>query len=90
MRGGLPYYPVISPLTISQTAQVIAEKAGAYKRSIRSQDMDLDDCIIAATALMQHAILATGNIRQYPMTQVKKTFLVHGTQVLREEEDREA
>ncbi|HYA88261.1 MAG TPA: hypothetical protein VEI57_14495 [Nitrospirota bacterium] len=79
---GYQNYTVISPLKVSQIAQVIAEKAGAYKRTIRSQDMDLDDCIIAATALMQHAILATGNIRHYPMTHVKKTFLVDETQVL--------
>jgi predicted nucleic acid-binding protein len=52
-----------------------AEKAGAYRKTTQSQDLELDDCIIAATAFIKHAILATGNIKHYPMTDIKKTVV---------------
>jgi tRNA(fMet)-specific endonuclease VapC len=63
---------LLDSLTIMDVTRDIAEKAGAYKRTIRSQGLDLDDCIIAATAFIQHAMLATGNIKHYPMTDIKK------------------
>lgn len=51
----------------------IAEKAGNYKRKIKSQRLELDDCLIAASARFIGATLATGNIKHYPMTDIKKT-----------------
>jgi hypothetical protein len=35
----------------------------------------LDDCIIAATAFVKHAVLATGNDKHYPMADIKKTVV---------------
>jgi predicted nucleic acid-binding protein len=43
------------------------EKAGAYKRDIKSQWLELMDCLIASTACAKNAILATGNAKRYPM-----------------------
>lgn len=50
----------------------IAEKAGNYKNRIKSQTLELDDCLIAASAQSIGAILATENIKHYPMTEIKK------------------
>jgi predicted nucleic acid-binding protein len=50
----------------------IAEKAGQYKRSIKSQSLELDDCFIAATAYEKNALLLTGNVKHYPMTDLDK------------------
>ena len=66
---------LLDSLTIIDVTRDIAEKTGAYKRTIRSQDLELDDCIIAATAFIEHAILATGNINHYPMTDIKKNVI---------------
>jgi tRNA(fMet)-specific endonuclease VapC len=66
---------LLDSLTIIEVTRGIAEKAGAYKRTIRSQGLELDDCIIAATAFLRHAMLATGNARHYPMTDIKKSVV---------------
>ena len=63
---------LLDSLTIIEVTRDIAEKAGTYKRTIRSQGLELDDCIIAATAFIKHSILATGNAKHYPMTDIKK------------------
>jgi len=49
----------------------IAEKAGSYKRAIKSQRPELIDCLIAATAHATRAILATSNAKQYPMPDIE-------------------
>lgn len=66
---------LLDSLIIIDVTREIAEKAGAYKRTIRSQGLELDDCIIAATAFIRHAVLATGNIKHYPMTDIKKNVV---------------
>jgi predicted nucleic acid-binding protein len=53
----------------------IAEKAGQYKRSIKSQSLELDDCFIAATAYDKNALLLTGNGKHYPMTDLDKKIV---------------
>jgi predicted nucleic acid-binding protein len=63
---------LLDSLTIIDVTREIAEKAGVYKRTIRSQGLELDDCIIAATAFIKHAMLATGNVKHYPMTDIRK------------------
>lgn len=62
---------LLDSLTIIDVTKNIAEKAGEDRRSIKSQDLELDDCIIAATAFMRHAALATGNDRHYPMADIE-------------------
>jgi predicted nucleic acid-binding protein len=34
--------------------------------------LELDDCLIAATAFIENAFLATGNEKHYPMKDIKK------------------
>jgi len=50
----------------------IAEKAGRYKRAVKSHTLELDDCFIAATAHAKNALLVTGNGKHYPMTDIDK------------------
>jgi predicted nucleic acid-binding protein len=64
---------LLDSLTIVDVTKSIAEKAGFYKRTIRTQGLELDDCIVAATAFAKHAELATGNVKHYPMGDIKKT-----------------
>jgi len=66
---------LLDSLSIVDVTRGIAEKAGAYKRTIKSQGLELDDCIIAATAFVKRATLATGNGRHYPMSDVKKAVV---------------
>lgn len=66
---------LLDSLTIIDVTRDIAEKAGAYRRLIKSQDIELNDCIIAATAFMRHAVLATGNVRHYPMADIEKEIV---------------
>jgi tRNA(fMet)-specific endonuclease VapC len=66
---------LLDSLTIIDVTRDIAEKAGTYKRTMRSQGLELGDCIIAATAFTAHAVLATGNVKHYPMTDIKKNFV---------------
>jgi predicted nucleic acid-binding protein len=49
----------------------VAEKAGFYKRSTRSHHLELDDCLVAATAFVHKAALATGNGKHYPMDDIR-------------------
>jgi len=66
---------LLDSLTIIDVTRDIAEKAGAYKRIMRAQGLELDDCLIAATAFARHAVLATGNAKHYPMSDIKKNVV---------------
>ena len=50
----------------------IAEIAGNYKRTVKSQQLELDDCFIAASAVAKQALLVTGNGKHYPMRDIEK------------------
>ena len=63
---------LIDSLNIFEVTREIAEKAGEYKRNERKQSLELDDCLIAATACIKGALLATGNLKHYPMEDIKK------------------
>ncbi|MBI1821188.1 MAG: type II toxin-antitoxin system VapC family toxin [Nitrospirae bacterium] len=63
---------LLDSLNIIEITKEIAEKAGSYKNRIKSQNLELDDCLIAASAQSIDAILATGNTKHYPMTDIKK------------------
>ena len=45
----------------------VAEIAGGFKRASRSRRLELADCLIAATAFVEGAAVATGNAKDYPM-----------------------
>ncbi len=66
---------LIDSLNIVDVTREIAEKAGKYKRDIKAQALELDDCLIAATSFVQGAVLATGNGKHYPMPDIKKEIL---------------
>jgi hypothetical protein len=44
----------------------VAQLAGDLKRKTRQQQLELDDCFIAATALIHQAVLITHNPKHYP------------------------
>ncbi len=66
---------LMESLTITEITAKIAEKAGQYKRTIKSQTLELDDCFIAATAHEKNALLVTGNGKHYPMTDLDKKVI---------------
>ena len=67
---------LIDSLNVVDVTREIAEKAGKYKRDIKAQALELDDCLIAATSFALRAVLATGNGKHYPMPDIKKEILV--------------
>ena len=66
---------LLDNLEIIPVTRAIAEKAGLYKGGIKSHSLELDDCIIAATAHLWKATLVTGNDRHYPMDDIKKAVV---------------
>lgn len=63
---------LMDSLNIVDVNREIAEKAGEYKRDEKRQSLELDDCLIAATAYVKKAVLATGNGKHYPMADINK------------------
>ncbi len=66
---------LLDSLTIIDVTRQIAEKAGSYRRTIRSHALELDDCMIAASAYLKGAALATGNAKHYPMGDIEKKLV---------------
>lgn len=66
---------LLDSLNIIDVTRKIAEKAGGYKKGIKSHSLELDDCLIAATAFVNNAVLATGNSRHYPMNDIEKLIV---------------
>jgi predicted nucleic acid-binding protein len=66
---------LLDQLEVLAVTRDVAEKAGSYKRSIRGHSLELDDCLVAATAFVHRAILATGNGKHYPMKDIKVTVV---------------
>lgn len=66
---------LLDNLEVLPVTRAIAEKAGQYKGGIKSHSLELDDCLIAATAHLHKAVLATGNDRHYPMDDIKKSVV---------------
>jgi hypothetical protein len=56
---------VVIPVTLE-----IAEVAGRFKKRTTSRRLELADCLIAATAFVEGAPLATGNVKDYPMHEI--------------------
>lgn len=59
-------HELLDSLVILPITREIAEMAGRLKQTTRQMRLELDDCLIAATALVEGATLATGNRRHYP------------------------
>jgi len=66
---------LLDSLSVVDVTRQIAERAGTYRRDIRSHSLELDDCLIAATAYVKKAALATGNAKHYPMSDVEKVVV---------------
>jgi predicted nucleic acid-binding protein len=62
---------LVNNLEVLDVTRPVAEKAGYYKRTIRSHALELDDCLIAATASVAGATLVTGNAKHYPMRDIE-------------------
>ncbi|MCC6139885.1 MAG: type II toxin-antitoxin system VapC family toxin [Nitrospira sp.] len=61
LLDGLVIYPV---------THRVAEAAGRFKKRSTSRRLELADCLIAATAFIEGATLATGNVKDYPMPEI--------------------
>jgi len=61
---------LVDNLEVLDVTREIAEKAGQYRRTIRRKTLELDDCLIAATAFVHLSVLATGNGKHYPMRDI--------------------
>jgi tRNA(fMet)-specific endonuclease VapC len=57
---------LLDSLDILTIDNKIAQLAGDLKRKTKQQQLELDDCFIAATAIMPRAILITHNLKHYP------------------------
>jgi predicted nucleic acid-binding protein len=62
---------LIDNIEVLDVTREIAEKAGQYRQTIRSQSLELDDCLIAATAFIHRTVLATANAKHYPMRDIE-------------------
>ncbi len=69
---------LLDNLDVIPVNRAIAEKAGSYKGTIKNHTLELDDCLIAATAHVHKTTLATGNIRHYPMEDIEKITVSSG------------
>lgn len=58
----------LTKLTVTEEA---AERAGEFKKETKSHQLYLDDCMIAATALVNDAVLFTKNVKHYPFKALK-------------------
>ena len=61
---------LLDGLVILPVTQEVAEVAGRFKRGTTTRRLELADCLIAATAYVDGATLATGNVKDYPMSDI--------------------
>jgi len=61
---------LVDSLKIIDVNLAMAMKAGSFKGTRKSHSLELDDCLIAATAFCTGATLATGNGKHYPMKDI--------------------
>lgn len=61
---------LLDGLVIIPLGREIAEVAGRFKSRVKSRWLELADCLIAATAFVEGATLATGNTKDYPMSEI--------------------
>jgi predicted nucleic acid-binding protein len=61
---------LLDGLVIIPIVREIAEVAGRFKSRVKSRRLELADCLIAATAFVEGAVLATGNTKDYPMSEI--------------------
>ncbi|MGR3320127.1 MAG: type II toxin-antitoxin system VapC family toxin [Candidatus Anammoxibacter sp.] len=62
---------LLNSLFAIHVTEEIAKIAGEFKRDTKSQNLELDDCLIAASTFIENAILATNNLKHYPTKKIK-------------------
>ena len=66
---------LVDSLKIIDVSRDVAEKAGTFKGAAKGHSLELDDCLIAATAFCTGTTLATGNGKHYPMKDIRKVVV---------------
>jgi len=66
-----PTTALLDSLVLLDVTRPVAELAGHFKQRERARHLELADCLIAATAVTEAAALATGNVRHYPMPELR-------------------
>ena len=72
IRAGMREEEQVATMSLLESFDVlsidkkIAQLAGDLKRKTRQQQLELDDCFIAATVLIHQAVLITHNSKHYP------------------------
>lgn len=66
---------LLDGLEIIEVTRAITEKAGLYKAAVDGRVLEMNYCIIAATAFTMRATLATGNGSHYPMDDIRKDLV---------------
>jgi len=61
---------LLDGLLVLPVTRQIAELAGHLKARTRGRRLELADCLIAASAIVEGAALATGNVKDYPMPEL--------------------
>jgi hypothetical protein len=61
---------LLDGLVVLPVTREIAEVAGHFKRRSKSRRLELADCLIAATAYVEGASVATGNVKDYTMAEI--------------------
>ncbi len=62
---------ILDSLTKIDVGEEIAEYAGNLKRNTKSHSLFLDDCMIAASAILSDSVLFTKNAKHYPFKNLK-------------------
>lgn len=66
---------LIDSLEVIPVDRNISELAGKIKKDTKSHQIELDDCFIAATAMINDAELVTRNYRHYPVKGIRLRIL---------------
>jgi predicted nucleic acid-binding protein len=66
---------LLNDLLKETVTEEVAELAGHLKGKTKSHQLALDDCLIAATALLKGATLVTKNIKHYPFENLKRVAI---------------
>jgi predicted nucleic acid-binding protein len=61
---------LLDSLVLLDVTRSVAERAGHFKQRERAHGLELADCLIAATAVTEAAVLATSNVRHYPIPEL--------------------
>ncbi|MBI5754183.1 type II toxin-antitoxin system VapC family toxin [Candidatus Peregrinibacteria bacterium] len=62
---------LLEGLTYFNVTENLAKLAGRMKFRTKTHTLWLDDCLIAATAILNECILVTKNVKHYPFTTLK-------------------